>query len=222
MHTWKTHLIAALHRLRDDHAGTSVSEAQHWLCGILEAQSVTLLGPDDTPPPPHTTLTELLTRPFSADLRVNCATGLADNTAPPGAALSCADTGESRFTAGDAPRTAEEDSPGTRFAQFVRDFDRLERKRGFMWAGYIVRELLPRLGFPPTEAKVVLDRLRSDGILTVSKVENPRNPDFPATAVHLNREHPQVQEALASSAFCLPTTPVPLAMASSTRQETTD
>ncbi len=80
---------------------------------------------------------------------------------------------------------------------FLREFIRLEDRHDFMWAGYIVRELLPRLGFAPDEAKVVLDHLRAEKLVTISKVPNPKNPDFPATGVHLNREHPRVKGLLA-------------------------
>jgi hypothetical protein len=81
---------------------------------------------------------------------------------------------------------------------FLREFMRLENRHDFMWAGYIVRELLPRLGFAPEEAKLVLDHLRAEKLVTISKVPNPKNPDFPATGVHLNREHPRVKALLAS------------------------
>lgn len=66
-----------------------------------------------------------------------------------------------------------------------------------MWAGYIVREMLPRLGYPPEEAKVVLDQFRAEQIITVMKVPNPKNPLFPATGVQLNREHPKVAAIIA-------------------------
>ena len=65
-----------------------------------------------------------------------------------------------------------------------------------MWAGYIVRELLPRVGFAPEEAKLVLDRLRTEELVTISKVSNPKNPEFPATGVQLNHEHPRVKALL--------------------------
>ena len=211
MHTWKTHLVATLYRLHDQCASASLDEVQRWLGGILEAQSVTFLGPDHTPLPRDTPLAELLAQPFLVDLRVDCATTRSENSGYPSPTAEGDDAGESRFHVGAAPEAADEDSAASRFAHFVRDFDRLERKRGFMWAGYIVRELLPRLGYPLAEAKVVLDRLRADGILTVAKVENPRNPEFPATAVHLNREHPQVLEALESTVLRLPATRATLA-----------
>ena len=66
-----------------------------------------------------------------------------------------------------------------------------------MWAGYVVRELLPRLGFPAEEAKSILDKLKTEKLVIIGKVANPRNPDFPATGVRLNHEHPRVQALLA-------------------------
>jgi hypothetical protein len=102
---------------------------------------------------------------------------------------------ESRFHPGEAPADVSA-MPGDRYEEFIREFARLEQHHEFMWAGYVVRELMPRIGFPAGEAKLVLDRLCSEGILRISKVPNPRNPSFPATGVELNYEHPRVLAAL--------------------------
>lgn len=101
----------------------------------------------------------------------------------------------SRFHAqGDAIPTGE--AP---LLAFVREFARLQTRNEFMWAGYVVRELLPRVGYPPHDTKSVLNDLREQKIVNVKRVHNPRNPDFPATAVQLNLEHPRVAEILGQS-----------------------
>jgi hypothetical protein len=111
----------------------------------------------------------------------------ADGDARPVAAPESA----SRFHLGQPP-PADDSSPDDRFEHFVREFARVEQRHEFMWAGYVVREFLPRCGFAADEAKVILDRFRTEGVLLVSKVQNPRNPGFPATGVRLNRDHPRV------------------------------
>ena len=88
--------------------------------------------------------------------------------------------------------------PGTANGReaFIREFDKRERANRFMWAGFVVNELLPQLGFVGAEAKRFLKRLEAEGIVATVKEPNPRNPDFPTTRVLLNREHPVVRQVL--------------------------
>ena len=51
----------------------------------------------------------------------------------------------------------------------------------------------------------------SDGVLLTSKVTNPRSPQFPVTAIRLNRQHQDVVNVLGeSSGFTLNFRPVPI------------
>lgn len=84
-------------------------------------------------------------------------------------------------------------------AFFIRDLDRRERERGDTWAGFVVKELLPGLGFSGVEAKRILRQLEAHGVVMTSTKPNPRNPDRPTTYVRLNRDHARVCAALASS-----------------------
>ncbi len=194
MYTWKTHLSTTLCRLARTHGSYPLSQIESLLAGIFEAETVAFRDPLGQPLPADTTLAGLIAAPFAVTVHVLCGPprvrGSADGDARPTAAPDPA----SRFHAGQPP--ADDQSPDARFERFVRDFDRLEQHHEFMWAGYVVREFLPRCGFPADEAKVILDRLRAEGILAVSKVQNPRNPGFPATGVRLNRDHPRVTAIL--------------------------
>lgn len=198
MHTWQTHLVAVLRRLARNNARTSVAEIQQTLAGILDARAVRFLRPDETPFPADTTLADLLEQPYVA--RIDVAGEL---ISPPAAAGDAPDTyAGSRFRPGEPAVPDSLDDP--RFDDFFREFVRLESSHDFMWAGYVVRELIPRLGFPADSAKLVLDRLCAEGILSVNKVPNPRNPGFPASGVSLNHSHPRVVATLAPASSPAP------------------
>ncbi|MCG3126968.1 MAG: hypothetical protein CHACPFDD_01823 [Phycisphaerae bacterium] len=81
-------------------------------------------------------------------------------------------------------------------ANFVRSFARLENVNDFMWIGYVLKTLLPEMGLSGTEAREFFARLEADGIVTTAKRPNPAKPDFPATTVQLNRNHPTVKQTL--------------------------
>lgn len=213
MQTWKTHLAAMLRRLAATHAQTPIRELERLLASILDAQSVSFRAPDGTPLRDDTTLTGLRDRQFVVQISV---LGTAPSASPaPDAAVdrpTAADVA-SRFRSGEAPTVR---TPSDRYEEFIRHFARLEERHDFMWAGYVVRELLPRIGFLADEAKLILDRLCSQGILTIRKVPNPKNPSFPATGVALNREHPQVKAILEGDDGSTPPQPSPATPAEST------
>lgn len=182
MGTTRVHLESILSGLSRTHGDRSVREIERILCGVLEAGEVRFTTTGGAQIRSDTTLEQLLGQSFDTHLRVRC--GAEAGTKPrPGTV--------SRFREGSPEEIGT--SEDERFEEFVHQFSRLEDRHDFMWAGYIVRELLPRLGYSPDEAKLVLDRLRADEVLSISKVANPKNPDFPATGVRLNREHPRVR-----------------------------
>jgi len=202
MHTWKTHLGTTLERLSRTHGHDSLRDIRRVLQGVLEADNVSFADADGRVFPDTVTLNALLQQPFTIAVRLEYVTSRLNPPKPqPMEQRDAAGATEtaSRFSPGEAPADVADIEKDVRYAQFVREFHRLERRHEFMWAGYIVRELLPRLGFPVMEAKIVLDRLRSEGIVTVSKVPNPQNPEFPATGVCLNHEHDTVKQILASA-----------------------
>lgn len=83
--------------------------------------------------------------------------------------------------------------------RLIREFDRRERERGPIYAGFIVKDLLPRMGFDPTEAKRILRAMEAHDIVRTERKRNPKNPERDTTFVTLNREHPQVVRVLTGS-----------------------
>ncbi len=81
----------------------------------------------------------------------------------------------------------------------IREFDRREQERGPIFAGFIVKDLLPRMGFDPTEAKRILRAMEAHDIVRTERKRNPKNPERDTTFVTLNREHPQVVRVLTGS-----------------------
>lgn len=198
MNTWKSHLRSVLHRLVRTHGTARISEIERLLAGVLDADGIEFRGPDGGALPEQTTLAAALELPCEVTIRLHLRsqgsrTAIANgDEAPPHA-----EPAGPRFREG-APADRSDISRDPRFERFIREFARLEKRHEFMWAGYIVRELLPRLGFNPEEAKLVLDCLRSEHYVNITKVHNPKNPDFPATGVKLNREHEVVRALLGS------------------------
>ncbi|ADG07644.1 hypothetical protein Btus_3020 [Kyrpidia tusciae DSM 2912] len=76
----------------------------------------------------------------------------------------------------------------------------MQERLPFVGFGLLQRELTRRypyrFGFED-----ILNAAKNEGILEVYKVPNPNNPDFPTTAVRLNREHPLVRETLGAEAL---------------------
>jgi hypothetical protein len=149
---------------------------------------------------PETPLHGALTRAGQLSLRVHWNHTTFEAPGSDAGANLAAAPADSRFHEGPGSAATREMSSDERYDHFLREFLRLQQRHEFMWAGYIVRELLPRLGFPPEEAKVVLDRLRAENLVTITRVPNPKNPSFPATGVLLNLEHPRIKALLGSDA----------------------
>jgi hypothetical protein len=185
MCNWKTHLESLLIGLSRTHGKAPLSEIQRILRGVLEVEELTFFDHAGQPLHESATLPQLLERAWYVSVRLACPRG-ADEPLP-----------ASRFREGVPPVEAQDLVADPRCEHFLQEFLRLEQHHEFMWAGYVVRELLPRLGFAPEEAKIVLDRLRAENLIKISKVTNPKNPDFPATGVHLNHEHPRIKALLA-------------------------
>lgn len=74
----------------------------------------------------------------------------------------------------------------------------------FVALKFLRDRLLPQSGLSwahsPHSCQAVIAEAIERGILTTSKKPNPRNPEFPVTAVQLNREHPVVHRLVGSGA----------------------
>lgn len=202
---WKALLQETLSGLTRTHAHEPLSEIQRILRGVLGLDEIHFQGPDGHELPPDATFQQALEQYAAVVVRLQLKPAPALAAAP----AATAPAAESRFREGAPPADVSKLSMDERTDLFLREFMRLENRHDFMWAGYIVREMLPRLGFAPEEAKLVLDHLRAEKLVTISKVPNPKNPDFPATGVHLNREHPRVQALLAGHSRNGGATPAP-------------
>ncbi len=202
MFTWKAHLRDVLERLAVSHGHASLSEIGAILCGVLDAQEVAFSGDDGRALDASLLLTSVIGQPLVVTIRVACRAGRTtvathDRVVLAGAPGTSAPAGT---PSGGPPMFVPDGAGGwsaPQQAAFIQEFDRLERRRGFMWAGYVVKEMLPRLGYGVDQAKRALDELLAQQILKIEKVANPRNPEFPATSVRLNRDNPLVQAALA-------------------------
>jgi hypothetical protein len=194
MTNWKTQLVDILTGLARTHAAEPLREVQRILRGILHLEDISFQDHAGRELRAETPLQQAIEQIAQAVVRlpVRPAAGAAKTNSAPRPV-------ESRFRRGPGPAANSVDSE-QRYDAFVREFLRLQEKHEFMWAGYVVRELLPRLGFAPEEAKLVLDHLRAENIVTITKVPNSRNPEFPATSVQLNPDHPRVKAILAEKA----------------------
>lgn len=193
MHTWKSHLRGVLFRLARTQHEKPLTDIQRTLCEVFDAQAITFCDANREPFSADLTLGELLSRPFSAEISVEM---------PPGRNGQRSDGNHRTDHPGDAPSRfqPEQVAPEQRIPWFIREFDRLEQTHEFMWAGYIVKEMLPRIGVATAEARQLLDELREEGIVVVEKIPNPKNPEHPASAVRLIRDHEQVKQVLANDA----------------------
>lgn len=196
MLNWKDQLQSLLGGLIRTHGKSPLSEIRRILRGVLQVEGVTFHDQDGRELPGDTPLHKALDKPCELSVRLPCAPISLADADDAAAAAQYGPPRESRFREDVLATPAVDPATDPRYTQFLHEFLRLEQHHDFMWAGYIVRELLPRIGFAAEEAKAVLDRLRVEEVIIITKVPNPKNPDFPATGVKLNRDHPRVKALL--------------------------
>jgi hypothetical protein len=109
------------------------------------------------------------------------------------ATASAGSDADTRPLAASAPAEVNEEA-------LIREFDRLERKKGPIWAGFIVNDFLPGLGLGRAESKGFLTRLEIRGLVLVIKQPNPKDPSHPTSYIRLNRENAAVKAALSLQA----------------------
>lgn len=194
MHTWNSHLRSVLFRLARTHSHSTIADIERTLGEIFDANTVRFADLEDQPLDPETPLRDVLQRPSRVAITLEIAPGRVHPRSDKERAGQDGPPPPSRFQ----PEPVL--SPEARVDWFIREFSRLEDTHEFMWAGYIVKEFLPRIGLATPEARAMLDQLQDDGIVTVNKLPNPRNPEHPASGVELNRDHPRVQAILQQQA----------------------
>jgi len=188
---FQDYIQRALSDLAKSDPQLNVKHVRKILEAMLRAESVEFKGADGKDVHGRTLLQNLLDDRFKLTLSVGYEPKPGDSDHGNGP--------EDDFPSAPPSRGAVEgaemqDDP--RFVRFIRELDKLERARRFVWIGYLAKEKLPELGFSNDEVNDVLDRAVADGIITLGKVPNPKNPDFPATRVELERSHPQVASIL--------------------------
>jgi hypothetical protein len=194
MHTWRSHLRTVLFRLARTHGNNAIADIERTLSEVFDGP-IEFRDLEDQPLSPDIQLRDLLDMSFRAVITVDhLPSRKRTDASPVDRTHAPADHG-SRFQ----PEVSVPEHE--RVDWFIREFNRLEQSHEFMWAGYIVKELLPRLGITTAEARELLDEFQADGIVTVKKIPNPRNPEHPASAVELQRDHERVQAVLEGVAW---------------------
>jgi hypothetical protein len=104
-------------------------------------------------------------------------------------------------------REREHDSGGggdddVPFEEFIRALDEAENQPQLNFVSlkwfrdtYLVRSGYPWAQDPDVPRRILQDATDRNIVLT-SKVPNPKQPTFPVTSIHLNRQHPDVQRIL--------------------------
>ncbi len=103
----------------------------------------------------------------------------------------------------EAPSSPSSEPPaaaGDRFERLIREIDRLERGGAFVWVGFLAKNRLPQLGYSADEVNALLNDAIDEGIVTVKDVPSPKNPQFRAREVRLERTHSLVRAALTRQA----------------------
>jgi hypothetical protein len=88
------------------------------------------------------------------------------------------------------------------FDEFIRALDEAENQPQLNFVSlkwfrdtYLVRSGFPWAQDPDVPRRMLQDATDRNMVLT-SKVPNPKQPTFPVTSIHLNRQHPDVQRIL--------------------------
>jgi hypothetical protein len=107
-------------------------------------------------------------------------------------------------------QTANLASAEDRFSDLIRALDRAERRPGYQFVSlkWFRDTALVHEGFSWAANESARHDVLRDGIdrrwILTSKVANPRPPQFPVTAIRLNRQMPEVNAVLGSRAAGLP------------------
>ena len=103
---------------------------------------------------------------------------------------------------GETAASQESGSPENRLTDVVRALDHAERRPGYEFVSlkWFRDTALPNEGFAWAADELARHNALQDAIdrrwLLTSKVPNPRPPNFPVTAIRLNRQLPEVNAAL--------------------------
>lgn len=91
----------------------------------------------------------------------------------------------------------------TPLAEAIRALDAAEHKVSFVALKWFRDQFLPGFGVSwaatPYAGQETIKEAIDRGLFLTSKVQNPKAPAYPVTAIQLNRDLPEIQRALASA-----------------------
>jgi hypothetical protein len=95
-------------------------------------------------------------------------------------------------------------------ADFLRKLAEMERtsRGGFVWLGFVLNDVLPQMGFGKEDARRFIHDLDTKGLVIISKVPSPKNPEYQASRIQVNSAHPEVNALLEPSSADF--TPIPV------------
>jgi len=176
---------------------------QDTLCDELGVESIQLLDAAGKPIHGRTLFRRALEQAGSVDVRVPMqpATGNGSSDRDPDRTPT-PEPSEGPAQSDPPSQVRVPERPNTANVEFnqtflIREFFRREQQGKVMVAGFLVNDLLPRLGFTTTQAKQILRQIEAQGIVRTQTVPSTKNPDRMTTLVELNHNHPGVREFLA-------------------------
>lgn len=106
-----------------------------------------------------------------------------------------------------SPSRSEEKAPAlalpTPLAEAIRALDTAEHKVPFVALKWFRDQFLPSFGVAwavaPYAGQETIKEAIDRGLFLTSKVQNPKAPAYPVTAIQLNRDLPEIQRILASA-----------------------
>lgn len=105
------------------------------------------------------------------------------------------------------PKVREKPTVGvlpSQLSEAVRALDAAEHKVAFVSLKWFRDQFLPGFGFAwaatPYVGQETVKEAIERGLFLTSKVQNPKAPAFPVTAIRLNRDLPEVRQTLGSAA----------------------
>lgn len=190
MTTFKDEILACLQRLSASNGNgkKTLAETEVILSAFLKAR-VTFKEI-----PRHTHLENALAKHFAVEICVEHEPGSNEALATAGPSAS---TLPARSLASPlAQPTPDSAVPDSRYEKLIRELDERIRQGRFLWAGFLVKELLPQLGFASTETHAVVQSMEREGLISLTKVPHPEIEGRTVTRVDLNRDHCWVRSVL--------------------------
>ncbi len=194
---WEKNIYERFSRLTSSNPTLNIKGAKELLCEDWGVQNVEFVEKSGEPIHGRTLVSNALQQPIKVRITIELPC-----EPPPDITVPQGKASEPPKQASLSPPNREQTVLGERrgvdplVQRVVAGLEIQERRRDFVWAGFVVKELLPGLGIEAREVQALFDRLVEDGVLLLEKRPNPNNPDFQTTCVKLNRESDVVRAVL--------------------------